>query len=326
MKAEILKMLRESGGYLSGQELCERFQVSRTAVWKVISQLKEEGYEIEAVRNKGYHLKESPDVLSKEEIESRIDTRTMGRCVEYFPETDSTNIRAKQAAGRGAAHGMLFVADRQSAGKGRRGRSWDSPEGTEIFMSLLLRPKFAPGKAPMLTILMAIAAAEAVRAKTDLDVKIKWPNDLVTGGRKICGILTEMSAEIDYIDHVVIGVGVNVNRKTFPEELREKATSLLQEGGVPVKRSELIAEIMCRFEKLYEQFEKEQSLHFVQQRYNEQSVNCGQKVTVLEPQRNWDGLALGINEAGELLVENEAGEILTVYAGEVSVRGIYGYV
>ena len=201
----------------------------------------------------------------------------------------------------------------------------DAEEGTEIFMSLLLRPQFVPDKAPMLTILMAIAAAEAVRDKTDLEVKIKWPNDLVIGGKKICGILTEMSAEIDYIDYVVVGVGVNVNRKEFPEELREKATSLLLEGKVSIKRSELIAEIMQRFETLYEAFEKEQSLRFVQQRYNEQSVNCGRRVTVLEPKGNWDGIALGINEAGELLVENEAGEICTVYAGEVSVRGIYGY-
>ena len=134
-----------------------------------------------------------------------------------------------------------------------------------------------------------------------------------------------MSAEIDYIDYVVVGVGVNVNRKEFPEELREKATSLLLEGKVSIKRSELIAEIMQRFETLYEAFEKEQSLRFVQQRYNEHSVNCGRRVTVLEPKGNWDGIALGINEAGELLVENEAGEICTVYAGEVSVRGIYGY-
>ena len=326
MKTEILKMLRESGDYLSGQELCEHFQVSRTAVWKVIAQLKEEGYEIEAVRNKGYHLKESPDVLSKEELESRIHTETIGRCVEYFTETDSTNIRAKQAAGQGALHGTLFVADRQYAGKGRRGRTWDSPEGTEIFMSLLLRPKFPPDRAPMLTILMALAAAEAVREQTKLEVQIKWPNDLVIGGKKICGILTEMSAEIDYIDHVVIGVGINGNRKQFPEELKEKATSLFLEGGSPVRRAELVAGILCQFEKLYTQFESEQNLRFVQKSYNEQSVNCGRKVTVLEPKRNWDGTAVGINEEGELLVENEAGELITVYAGEVSVRGIYGYV
>lgn len=326
MKTEILKMLRESGAYLSGQELCEQFQVSRTAVWKVITQLKEEGYEIEAVRNKGYRLRESPDVLSKEELESRIHTETLGRSVVYFPETDSTNIRAKQAAGQGAPQGTLFVADRQYAGKGRRGRSWDSPEGTEIFMSLLLRPKFSPDKAPMLTILMALAAAQAVREKTTLEVQIKWPNDLVIGGKKICGILTEMGAEIDYIDHVVIGVGINANRRQFPEELKEKATSLFLERGIPVRRAELVAEILSQFEKLYIQFEREQNLRFVQQSYNEQSVNCGRKVTVLEPGRNWDGTAVGINEAGELLVENESGELITVYAGEVSVRGIYGYV
>ena len=238
-------MLRESGDYLSGQELCEHFQVSRTAVWKVIAQLKEEGYEIEAVRNKGYHLKESPDVLSKEELESRIHTETIGRCVEYFTETDSTNIRAKQAAGQGALHGTLFVADRQYAGKGRRGRTWDSPEGTEIFMSLLLRPKFPPDRAPMLTILMALAAAEAVRGQTKLEVQIKWPNDLVIGGKKICGILTEMSAEIDYIDHVVIGVGINANRKQFPEELKEKATSLFMERGKPGRGGQSWSQESC---------------------------------------------------------------------------------
>lgn len=200
MKAEILKMLRESQDYVSGQQICERFQVSRTAVWKVIKQLKEEGYEVEAVRNRGYRLSSLPDILSREEIVSQIDTVWAGKNVHYFTETDSTNIQAKRMGDQGAPHGTLAAAGQQTAGKGRRGRTWESPADQNIYMSLLLRPEIAPVKAPMLTLVMAYAAAMALRECTGLDVQIKWPNDLVINGKKICGILTEMSTEIDYIN------------------------------------------------------------------------------------------------------------------------------
>ena len=225
MKSEILRLLRETQGYLSGQQLCDHFQVSRTAVWKVIEHLKKEGYQIEAVRNKGYRLVGSPDVISKAEIESLVQTKWAGRQVICYQETDSTNIRAKEAGERGECHGTLFVAEQQAAGKGRRGRSWESPAGVSVYMTILLYPEMPPVKAPRLTPLMAIAVAKGIRRVTGLKCMIKWPNDVIVGGKKICGILTEMSAEIGFINYLVIGVGINVNQDSFPEEIQDKATS-----------------------------------------------------------------------------------------------------
>lgn len=326
MKAEILKMLRRTDGYLSGQQICDTFRVSRTAVWKAINQLKEEGYEIEAVRNKGYRITGCPDILSKEEIASHMDTAWAGRNVFFYDETDSTNTRAKAAGETGGSHGALFVADQQNAGKGRRGRTWQSPSGSSIYMSLLLRPKFDPAKAPMLTLLMAYSVAMALREEEDIQVRIKWPNDLVLNKKKICGILTEMSAEIDYINYVVIGVGINVNMESFPEGLRETATSLRLESGEQIRRAGLIAAVMKKFEEYYEQFCLTGDLSFLLDGYNQILVNRDRQVCVLEPGAQYQATALGINEKGELLVRREDGSLSRVFAGEVSVRGIYGYV
>ena len=193
-------------------------------------------------------------------------------------------------------------------------------------MSLLLRPEIAPVKAPMLTLVMAYAAAMALRECTGLDVQIKWPNDLVINGKKICGILTEMSTEIDYINYVVIGIGINTNIEQFPEELKQTATSLRIEAGHSIRRSPLIAAIMRWFEKAYAEFMKTEDLSGIQKAYNELLVNCGREVRVLEPKGEWQAEALGINDGGELLVRKVDGSETAVYAGEVSVRGIYGYV
>lgn len=326
MKSEILRLLKESNTYISGQQLCEQFQVSRTAVWKVIDQLKKEGYQIEAVRNKGYRLIDSPDVMSKAEIESLMDTKWVGSNVVYYDEIDSTNNRAKEAGDNKAPHGTLFVADMQVAGKGRRGRVWQSPAGSSIYMTILLYPEISPLKAPQLTLVMAIAVAEGIKEVTGLDTKIKWPNDIVVNGRKICGILTEMSTEIDYINHVVIGAGINVNQDDFPEDIRKTASSLKMELGKQVKRSELIAAIMKSFEKDYEIFVKTEDLSGLQELYNSMLVNLDRDVKVLEPGNEYEAHALGINKTGELIVRTAEGEEKEIYAGEVSVRGVYGYV
>lgn len=326
MKSEILRLLKESNTYISGQQLCEQFQVSRTAVWKVIDQLKKEGYQIEAVRNKGYRLIDSPDVMSKAEIESLMDTKWAGSNVVYYDEIDSTNNRAKEAGDNKAPQGTLFVADMQVAGKGRRGRVWQSPAGSSIYMTILLYPEISPLKAPQLTLVMAIAVAEGIKEVTGLDTKIKWPNDIVVNGRKICGILTEMSTEIDYINHVVVGAGINVNQDDFPEDIRKTASSLKMELGKQVKRSELIAAIMKSFEKDYEIFVKTEDLSGLQELYNSMLVNLDRDVKVLEPGNEYEAHALGINKTGELIVRTAEGEEKEIYAGEVSVRGVYGYV
>ena len=328
MKTEILRLLKTSQDFISGQQLCEQFQVSRTAVWKVIDQLKKEGYEIEAVRNKGYRLIDSSDVLSKAEIESQITTKWAGKKVVYYDETDSTNTRAKELgdAGDKKDHGTLFVADRQIAGKGRRGRAWESPSGSSIYMTLLLHPDILPSKASELTLIMALAVEEGIEKVTGMKPGIKWPNDIILSGKKTCGILTEMSAEIDYINYVVIGVGINVNQNTFAEDIKDVATSLKIEKGSSVRRAPLVAAVMESFEKYYEIYMQTEDLTGVIDRYNELLLNCGEKVRVLEPGHEYEAMALGINETGELIVRLPDGEEKEVYAGEVSVRGVYGYV
>ena len=318
--------LKKEKDYVSGQELCESLGVSRTAVWKAIRQLEEQGYVIEAVRNKGYRLIDSPDVMSKAEIESLVDTKWAGKNVVYYDEIDSTNNRAKEAGDNGAAHGTLFVADMQVAGKGRRGRVWKSPSGSSIYMTILLYPDIPPVKAPQLTLLMAIAVAEGIQEVTGLETKIKWPNDIVVNGRKICGILTEMSTEIDYINHVVIGAGINVNQDTFSDDIKATASSLKLELGKSVKRSELIAAVMKSFEKCYEIFIKTEDLSGLQELYNSMLVNRDQEVKVLEPGNEYKAHAIGINQTGELIVRTPDGKEKEIYAGEVSVRGVYGYV
>ena len=319
-------MLRESQDYVSGQQICERFQVSRTAVWKVIKQLKEEGYEVEAVRNRGYRLSSLPDILSREEIVSQIDTVWAGQNVYYFTETDSTNIQAKRMGDQGAPHGTLAAAGQQTAGKGRRGRTWESPADQNIYMSLLLRPEIAPVKAPMLTLVMAYAAAMALRECTGLDVQIKWPNDLVINGKKICGILTEMSTEIDYINYVVIGTGINVNQMEFPEEIAEIATSLAIEMGHSVNRAKVVAAVLEAFEEDYEKFLEAGDLAGLKEAYEAVLANKDQPVRVLDPKEPFEGVALGITPTGELRVQKEDGTITEVHSGEVSVRGLYSYV
>ncbi len=319
-------MLRHADGYISGQEICEKLQVSRTAVWKTVHQLEEEGYQIEAVRNKGYHITGSPDKITKNEIESLLATRWAGRKLFCYDEIDSTNLALRRLEGEDHAHGALAVADKQTAGRGRRGRTWQSPAGSSIFMSILLKPDIAPGQAPMMTIVMAYSVAKAIRNLTGLDAKIKWPNDIVLNGKKVCGILTEMSAEIDFVQYVIIGIGINVNTEIFPDEIRETATSLYIEGKKRVKRSGLIAEVFREFEKDYEEFMDKKNLEEIMEPYNELLVNCGKEVRVLQPGKEYDGAAHGIDKEGNLLVETPDKKIHKVYAGEVSVRGIYGYI
>lgn len=326
MKGEILKLLKETDGYISGQELCEKFGVSRTAVWKVINQLKEEGYEIEAVRNKGYILKGSADVLSKEELESTIYTKWAGTQVAFFEETDSTNNEIRRLAEQGAPHGTLAVAERQLGGKGRRGRVWTSPAGVGIWMSMLLRPQIDPMAASMLTLVMALSTRRGIEKATGLKSEIKWPNDLVLNKKKICGILTEMSTELMEIQYVIPGTGINVNQMEFPDDIKATATSLRIESGKIQKRSEIIAAIMEAFEGYYDTFIETQDMSGLIEEYNANLVNLGNEVCVLDPAGEYRGVSEGINKEGALLVRLSDGTLKEIISGEVSVRGVYGYV
>ena len=326
MKTEILKLLRKADGYVSGQQICEQLDVSRTAVWKVIRQLKEEGYQIEAVRNRGYRIVEVPDVLTGEELKSLMQTQWVGRNIVCYPETDSTNLRIRELGDAGAPHGTLAVADMQTSGRGRRGRTWESPPGSSIYMSILLRPDIIPGAAPMLTLVMACSVAEGISDCENVDVRIKWPNDVIAGGKKLVGILTEMSTQIDYINHVTIGVGINVNMTEFPENIRNTATSLRLETGHKVRRAPLIAAIMKRFEENYAVFLKTQDMSGLMEKYSGMLINLDRDVLVLGAEDSYKAHALGIDRQGELIVRREDGTEEKIYAGEVSVRGVYGYV
>lgn len=326
MKEEILRLLRSADSYISGQELCNRFGVSRTAVWKAINQLKEAGYEIEAQQNKGYKLMAAPDLMTEAEIKSLMHTEWVAKEVLYFDTIDSTNTKAQELAEKGYQSGTLVVADKQESGKGRRGRSWVSPSGTGIFMTLMIKPDINPNNASMLTLVAALAVAKAITSVTGEEALIKWPNDIVVNGKKVCGILTEMNAQFDYINHIVVGIGINVHNESFPEEISQMASSLMIEaGGKRFHRAQIIAETMSYFEQYYDTFLKTQDLSALVREYDKLLVNRNKSVRVLDPKEPFDGKAMGITPKGELIVDTWESRKL-VSSGEVSVRGIYGYV
>mgnify|MGYP000359109321 FL=1 len=263
-------------------------------------------------------------IYNETTIADQIHTKWAGKTVHFARETDSTNLWIKRLAKEGASEGTLALAEFQSAGRGRLGRSWEVPEGTSVMMSILLRPKFEPQYAPTLTLVMGMAVAKAVKS-LGFDVSIKWPNDVVVSHKKICGILTEMGVRDGKIDYAVIGVGINVNIKEFPEEMADKATSLYLESGKEFDRSQIPGLVMEAFEKYYEKFAATCDLSGLKEEYESILANYNQPVRVLAKEP-YEGVARGITDGGELLVEKTDGTIVAVSAGEVSVRGLYSYV
>lgn len=258
--------------------------------------------------------------------------------LHYLEETGSTNEDARACSDRGEPSGTVVVADRQNAGRGRRGREWISPAGENLYFTLLLRPELEPQKASMLTLVMAVAVAEAMH-NVGVRAGIKWPNDIVADGKKLCGILTEMrlmspaaacengmKGNVPAIRDVIIGVGVNVNQQEFAPELEGRASSLKLILGKECCRKELLMEILLRFEENYAVFLRDGDLGGLRPLYEELLVNRGRQVRVEDPKEAFTGMARGITDTGELVVEREDGSLTEVYAGEVSVRGIYGYV
>ena len=263
-------------------------------------------------------------IYNETTIADQIHTKWAGKTVHFARETDSTNLWIKRLAKEGAPEGTLALAEFQSAGRGRLGRSWEVPEGTSVMMSILLRPKFEPQYAPTLTLVMGMAVAKAVK-KLGFDVSIKWPNDVVVSHKKICGILTEMGVRDGKIDYAVIGVGINVNIREFPEEMADKATSLYLESGREFDRSQIPGLVMEAFEEYYEKFAATCDLSGLKEEYESILANYNQPVRVLAKEP-YEGVARGITDGGELLVEKTDGMIVAVSAGEVSVRGLYSYV
>lgn len=318
MKQKILDILKSTDGYVSGERISEQLNISRAAVWKHIKKFKEDGYEIESVTNKGYRLISSPDIITESGIKSGLNTEFIGQKLFIYDETDTTNERAK--ANSDAPEGSVFIAEVQTHGKGSRGRGWVSPRGTGIWHTILLKPDISPLEVSQITLVAGLAVCKAI----GLDAKIKWPNDIVIGGKKVCGILTEMSAEMDMVNYVVCGIGINVNTESFDKEIEHRATSMYIESGVKYRRDEIIARLMNEFEYYYKKFLND-GLNAILDEYKEYCVTIGRDVSVIFKKETVTGKAVDVDENGALVVETADG-IIRVTSGEVSVRGIYGYI
>jgi len=322
--AELLALFAAAGdSWVSGEAISRRIGVSRTAVWKHVEALRALGYQVEAAPRKGYRLIARPDLLTPEEVSAGLTTRRLGRVIEYRETVGSTNDLAKDLARKGVPEGLLVLADQQTAGKGRLGRSWLTPPGAAIAMSLVLRPALPPHEAPRITLAAAVAVTEAVRDMTGLPAGIKWPNDVQLEGRKLCGILTEMEAELDRVAFVVLGIGVNVGlrREQMAPALRETATSLALEGAIGVRRAVLVQAILSRFEQAYDDLLAGRFPQ-VLSRWRSLSVTLGRPVRVhgLGGQVTLEGVAQDVDDDGALLVRDADGCLHRVLSGEVSLR------
>ncbi|GKX28359.1 bifunctional ligase/repressor BirA [Vallitalea longa] len=326
MKEKIIELLNRADDYISGEEISKHLGVSRTAVWKVINHLREEGYEIESVTRKGYRLVSSPDILNEEELHYNLNTNVIGNKIISYDSVDSTNQQAKKLALEGAGEGTVVIAEEQTAGKGRRGKNWVSPPKTGIWMSIILRPDIMPENASMLTLVAGLAVCKAIREITSLEASIKWPNDIVVSGKKICGLLTEMNSEIDYVNFVVVGIGINVNIEEFPPELDKMATSLMIEGNQIYKRKRIINKTLEIFEVYYKKYLETEDLTNIIAEYNECCINIGRNVKVTSRSQNLKGIVKEVTRKGELIITDPQGEDIEITSGEVSIRGIYGYV
>ncbi|MCA0990752.1 biotin--[acetyl-CoA-carboxylase] ligase [Bacillus hwajinpoensis] len=320
IRQRLLQMLEEHAeNYVSGQMISETLNVSRTAIWKHVSELRKNGYEVEAVQKKGYRIVSRPDMLSKEEIALKLTTNFLGKTIYTYPTVESTQFIAHDLAHRGASDGTIIVADEQTAGKGRLGRSWHSPSGSGIWTSIILRPKLPPQRAPQFTLIAAVSVVHAIRKQTGLEAEIKWPNDILIDGKKVVGILTELQAEADQIKSIIIGMGINVNasKEDFPDELTT-ATSLKIESGRDITRSALLAAILNELETLYEEY-LNNGFRMIKLLWESYAVSLGRKIKARTLNGVIEGLAKGITEEGVLLLEDESGKMHYIYSADIEI-------
>lgn len=322
MRIKILDLLRRCPEeYLSGEEISRQLAVSRTAIWKHMQTLKQAGYEIEAHPRRGYRLATLPDLLLPYVIRDTLNTEKIGQGeIYYFSQIDSTNNEAKKWANLGCAEGSIVLSEEQSVGRGRLARGWFSPSGKGIWLSVVLRPPFNPYDAPKCTLMAAVAVTKAIRSVAHIQCGIKWPNDILYQGKKLVGILTEMSAEIDAINHIVIGMGINVNiaQDDFPDELQQIATSLSIIKGQEISRLTLLNAVLIQLETVYNQA-IQQGFPPILNEWRELSITLGQKVNVIGSGREFCGTAIDIDQDGALLVQTEQC-LERVLAGDVSIR------
>ena len=322
MQKKILDILLNADDFISGQEISEKLGVSRQAVWKAINALKEKGYEIQSVTNRGYRLVSSPNYLNESSLKSLLYNKIIGKNLIVLDSVDSTNDYLKKLGNEGCENGTVVAAREQTKGKGRLGRTWQSKKDDGIAFSVLLRPNVAPSEVSAITPLAGLAVCKAIREYTKLDCVIKWPNDIIVGRKKLVGILTEMSAEFDAVEYVITGIGINVDHTSFPEEIAFKATSLLLETGRHVDKNEFLA---CVLEHIENEFVKN-NLELTSTALSEYTDLCatlGRSVTFQRGTRRISGMAVGVSEHGELKVMMSDGTICLVNSGEVTVQGIY---
>jgi BirA family transcriptional regulator, biotin operon repressor / biotin---[acetyl-CoA-carboxylase] ligase len=318
---KILELFREKqGGVVSGEELSGCLGVSRTAVWKHIKTLKSIGYRIAAVPAQGYRLVSSPDILVPAEISAGLTTRRIGRRIICFRETESTNMVAFRLADEGADEGTIVVAEAQHRGKGRMGRRWESPPGVNLYTSLILCPPISPMQAAQLTFLSAVAVARAIAETTSLQPEIKWPNDVLVNGAKVAGLLNEMSAETEKVNFIVLGIGININmrRDQFPDDLRHPATSLALEEGRDISRLELTRALIAALDDFYDTY-LVHGYDPIREEWLSRCTTNGREVRVTFQESAQEGMVMGIDEDGALLVRLHDGRVERVLAGDVKI-------
>ncbi|WP_405079466.1 biotin--[acetyl-CoA-carboxylase] ligase [Paenibacillus chitinolyticus] len=322
VRERIVDLFRSNPGvYLSGEQISRELGCSRTAVWKHIESLRQDGFQFEAVTRKGYRLTEEPDKLRKAHIEEALQTRFMGRQIEVREAVDSTMNEAHRLVAEGAEEGTLVFAEEQTSGRGRMGRHWHSPKGKGIWMSLILKPRVPVYFVPQLTLLTAVALCRAIRKECGVEIGIKWPNDLLVKGRKVSGILLEMSGEDERLKYVIIGVGItaNLNGADFPDDLKPVATSLALESGSPVKREAMIAAFLNELEQLYDLY-LENGFAPIRIMWEAMSVSLNCPIRVKTSQGTVEGRADSLDDSGALTVIADDGRKVKIYSGDVELR------
>ncbi|MCZ7356206.1 MAG: biotin--[acetyl-CoA-carboxylase] ligase [Candidatus Methanoperedens sp.] len=309
----IERLIKSKGERISGERLANELSVSRAAIWKHIQALREEGYMIDSSTNLGYSLITSPDQLTTGEIRAGLKTAMIGKNIQYFKETESTNIIARGIA-KSVEEGTVVIAESQTGGRGRLGRKWISPEGG-IWLSIILKPRIQPLYASRITLLAGVSVAKAIRA-LGLPAKIKWPNDVLINGKKVCGILTEIEAEIDLIDYCVVGIGIdaNIDTETFPEEARDSSTSLKRELGHEINRVEFVQRLLEEFEALYQRFQKDDFSSILEE-WRNMSATIGEWVKISTQTKTIYGEAIGVDNEGALILETGEGKLEKIVAG-----------
>jgi len=320
LDAKILGALRT--GEVSGADLSLQLGVTRSAIWARIEELRQFGYEIEASPHQGYRLTNVPDVLHADDLMSLVQqNKIIGRDIRVFEETGSTNDVVEKLARDGVGEGVVVFAEAQSRGRGRLGRKWISPPRKGLWFSILLRPELRPSEATQLTVAAATALVRALRAQTGLEPKIKWPNDILLNGKKIAGVLTELSAELDRIKYIILGIGVDVNLASadLPADLRKLATSLRIETGKTFRRADLAAAILAELERDYARIHENQ-FGFVADEWERQCATLGHQVSIQMGGRTIQGRAESLDKDGALLLRTEHGRLERIIGGDVTVE------